>query len=111
LIRQLRPGMTVQGLRSCFRDWAAGMTVIEESLAHSLSAVEAAYKRRPMLMRRRGLMADWATFLVRPCAEALAEWEKTLNAVPKREVLIRLSRVAMANPEPFIFPGDQTRDE
>jgi integrase len=83
LMRQLRPGETVHGLRSSFRDWAGNLTdhsreAIEESLAHTIGAVEGAYRRRAMLTKRAALMADWARFLARPYAETLAEWEKTL---------------------------------
>jgi integrase len=49
LMRKLRPGMTVHGLRSTFRDFSGNMTdhsrqAIEESLAHTLGAVEGAHR-------------------------------------------------------------------
>jgi integrase len=68
LRRLLPPGMTVHGLRSTFRDWAAEQTsfpreVIEQCLAHRTgSAVELAYKRSDLLERRRQLMQSWADF-------------------------------------------------
>jgi hypothetical protein len=37
-----------------------------------------------MLTKRATLMADWARFLARPYAEALAEWGKTLVDREKR---------------------------
>lgn len=60
--------VTVHGLRSCFRDWAAEQTdypreVAESQLAHSLGAVEAAYRRSDLLEKRRLLMAKWESFL------------------------------------------------
>ncbi|MDG9966951.1 integrase arm-type DNA-binding domain-containing protein [Achromobacter mucicolens] len=66
LLRRLRPGYTVHGFRSSFRDWAAEKTdypfeMGEMALAHSVgSKVEAAYRRGDMLERRRQMMQDWA---------------------------------------------------
>ncbi len=51
LLRGLRPGLTVHGFRSTFRDWAAEQTdfpseVVEMALAHTIeSEVERAYRR------------------------------------------------------------------
>jgi integrase len=66
-LQQLLPaGMTVHGLRSSFRDWAAEWTsfpreVIEQALAHIVgSAVERAYKRSDVLEKRRTLLELWA---------------------------------------------------
>ena len=74
LVRVMRPGVTVHGLRSTFRDWAAETTsfpnhVIEMALAHSVSdAVEAAYRRGDLLEKRRKLMEAWATYCGRPAS-------------------------------------------
>jgi len=74
LVRVMRPGVTVHGLRSTFRDWAAETTsfpnhVIEMALAHSVSdAVEAAYRRGDLLEKRRKLMEAWATYCERPAS-------------------------------------------
>ena len=60
--------VTVHGLRSTFRDWAADATnhqpdVAEAALAHALGdAVRAAYQRGDLFEKRRGLMADWGRF-------------------------------------------------
>ncbi|WP_255440747.1 site-specific integrase [Paracoccus sp. MC1854] len=60
---------TAHGIaRSSFRDWAGDHTehareVIEQSLAHSLGAVEKAYRRSSALEKRRHLMQDWADYL------------------------------------------------
>jgi integrase len=68
-LRRLRPGYTVHGFRSTFRDWAAEEThyprdVAEMALAHVVSdATEAAYRRGDLLEKRRALMADWAAFV------------------------------------------------
>ena len=65
-----KPGLTVHGFRSTFRDWAAERAgapreVAEAALAHSLrDATEAAYQRGDMLDRRRKLMDAWATFCI-----------------------------------------------
>jgi integrase len=68
LLREMRPGMTVHGFRSSFRDWAAEQTnyqnhVVEMALAHTIgNQVEAAYRRGDLLEKRRPLMDDWAAY-------------------------------------------------
>ena len=65
----LNDRMTVHGLRSTFRDWAAECTgadhaVMELSLAHAVgSQVERAYARSDLFDRRRALMQSWADYL------------------------------------------------
>jgi len=60
--------ITVHGLRSSFRDWAAEHTsfpreVAEMALAHAIpSAVEAAYRRGDLFEKRRKLMDAWAAY-------------------------------------------------
>lgn len=72
LLRGMRPGLTVHGFRSSFRDWAAEATdfppeVIEMALAHTIeSAVERAYRRGDLFEKRRGLMEAWAAFSASP---------------------------------------------
>nr|WP_055048891.1 site-specific integrase [Devosia sp. A16] len=58
---------TLHGLRSSFRDWAGDETqhpreVAEQALAHVVQGVEAAYRRKDALAKRRSLMNDWAAF-------------------------------------------------
>jgi len=66
LTRAMRPGITVHGFRSTFRDWAAERTshaneLAEMALGHAIGdSVEAAYRRGDMFERRRQLMEDWA---------------------------------------------------
>ncbi len=61
-------GVTVHGLRSTFRDWAAEATdypreVAEMALAHAIAdKVEAAYRRGDLFEKRRAMMAAWADF-------------------------------------------------
>jgi integrase len=68
LAHELRPGITVHGFRSSFRDWAAETTtfpnhVVEMALAHSVgNKVEAAYRRGDLFEKRKELMAGWASF-------------------------------------------------
>lgn len=68
LLKGIRPGLTVHGFRSSFRDWAAAETnhareVAEATLAHVLGdKTEAAYLRGDMLEKRRALMEDWARY-------------------------------------------------
>lgn len=65
LLERLRPGYTVHGFRSTFRDWVSEDTdhsgeVAEMALAHQIeNRVEAAYRRGDLLTRRRRLMDDW----------------------------------------------------
>ncbi len=69
-LRERRPGLTVHGFRSAFRDWAAECThhpaeVVEMALAHVIrDKTEAAYRRGELLEKRRSLMDDWARFVV-----------------------------------------------
>jgi integrase len=71
LLRRMgRDDLTVHGLRSSFRDWAAETgqpsDVAEAALAHTLgSKVQAAYQRGDLLERRRKLMGAWAAFCAR----------------------------------------------
>ncbi len=58
---------TVHGFRSGFRDWCGNETdfpreLAEESLAHSLNSVEAAYRRGQAVERRRVLINAWAAY-------------------------------------------------
>ncbi len=78
-LRRIRPGVTVHGFRSSFRDWCAEEThyardVCELALAHAIeNKVEAAYRRGDLLEKRRGLMADWAAFVTtKPAANVVS---------------------------------------
>ncbi len=68
LLRGLRPGLTVHGFRSTFRDWAAEETnfpseVVEMALAHTIeNEVERAYRRGDLFQKRRALMDAWAGY-------------------------------------------------
>jgi integrase len=72
LMTGMRPGVTVHGFRSSFRDWAAERTnvanhIVEAALAHAIgNKVEAAYRRSDLFEKRRKLMADWAAWCARP---------------------------------------------
>jgi len=61
------PAATLHGMRSAFRDWAGDQTthpreVAEAALAHTVQGVEAAYRRKDALEKRRALMDEWANF-------------------------------------------------
>ena len=68
LLKGIRPGLTVHGFRSSFRDWVAAETnyageVAEAALAHVLGdKTEAAYLRSDTLEKRRALMEDWGRY-------------------------------------------------
>jgi integrase len=72
LLRGMRPGLTVHGFRSTFRDWAAEKTnyqnhIVEMALAHVVGdKVEAAYRRGDLFEKRRLLMYDWAKYCSQP---------------------------------------------
>ena len=70
LLRGMRPGLTVHGFRSSFRDWANSTSfprdTIEMCLAHAVeNEVEAAYRRSDMIEKRRRVMDAWAKFCAR----------------------------------------------
>lgn len=68
LVRGMRPGLTVHGFRSTFRDWVAEATAFprelaEAALAHVVgNATERAYQRGDLFEKRRELMEAWAAF-------------------------------------------------
>lgn len=72
LLKGMRPGLTVHGFRSTFRDWAAECTnfpreLAEKALGHVLGdKVEAAYQRGDLLEKRRRLMDAWAGYCSKP---------------------------------------------
>ena len=72
----MRPGATVHGMRSAFRDWAAETTaypteLCEIALAHAVSdKTEAAYRRGDQMEKRRRFMADWADYCASPPAKS-----------------------------------------
>jgi integrase len=72
VLYRLRPGVTVHGFRSSFRDWCAERTnypreVCEMALAHAVgNKVEAAYRRGDLFEKRRQLMAAWSRYLTTP---------------------------------------------
>jgi integrase len=67
-----RDDLTVHGLRSTFRDWAAERTnfpreIAEKALAHIVGdETERAYQRGDLLEKRRKLMEAWAEFCGKP---------------------------------------------
>jgi integrase len=67
----LRPGETVHGFRSTFRDWCGDATafpreVAEAALAHKVgNSVEQAYRRASAIEKRRKLMQAWANYCAR----------------------------------------------
>ena len=74
----LRGQTTIHGVvRSGLQDWAAETTdypqeVIDMALAHQIkSAVERAYRRGDLLVKRTSLMQDWGRFLTSPIANVV----------------------------------------
>jgi integrase len=69
---------TPHGFRSSFRDWCGELTpfpreVAEAALAHSIQdKVEAAYRRRTALEKRRPMMEAWAHFCDQPRGKIVA---------------------------------------
>ena len=70
LLRENNVGCVPHGMRSSFRDWAAECSdvpreIAEHALAHvEGSASELAYRRTDYFERRRGLMQDWADYIL-----------------------------------------------
>ncbi len=66
--KELWGDITVHGFRSTFKDWAADCTdypneLSEMALGHAIgNKVEAAYRRKTMLEKRRDMMKSWANF-------------------------------------------------
>ena len=64
----LRPGKTVHGFRSTFRDWCGDQTnfpreVAEAALAHKVGdGTEQAYRRASAIEKRRRLMDAWSSY-------------------------------------------------
>ena len=67
MLRRVNVDATVHGFRSSFRDWVSEETnhpseVAEMALAHVIgNKVEAAYRRKDLLEKRRLLLNDWET--------------------------------------------------
>jgi integrase len=76
VMRELRPGYTVHGLRSSFRDWCGEKTnfprdVAEHALAHKLpDKSERSYFRSDLFVKRIKLMEAWAKHCATPVREA-----------------------------------------
>ena len=70
VLKEFHPDVTVHGMRSTFRVWAAEQTdypreICELALAHgNLDRVEAAYQRSDLLEKRRDLMEEWGAYLL-----------------------------------------------
>jgi integrase len=75
VLRTLRPGVTIHGFRSSFRDWCGDEThfpreVAEAALAHATGdETERAYRRGTALEQRRKLMDAWSAYCERPAAQ------------------------------------------
>jgi len=84
-LRGLRPGLTVHGFRSTFRDWCAEQSsfpreVAEAALAHVLTdKTEAAYQRGDLFEKRRKLMEAWARYCLQPVSETVVPLRKQIN--------------------------------
>ena len=67
MLHQLKYDVTIHGMRSTFRDWAAehgyDRVLAEKALQHQTgNEVEQAYQRSDLLEQRRPMMAAWAEF-------------------------------------------------
>lgn len=79
ILRRLKLDATVHGFRSAFRDWASEETshsseAIEMALAHAIrNKVEAAYRRKDLLEKRRALLIDWEAYCTSTTANNVVE--------------------------------------
>jgi integrase len=86
LLRRMRPGYTVHGFRSAFRDWASESTgfsheVCEMALAHVIAnKVEAAYRRGDLFEKRRKLMEAWARYCTVPKTSKVVPLQRSVAA-------------------------------
>jgi integrase len=68
LLESMRPGITLHGFRSSFRDWCGDVAdapreIAEAALAHRIgNAVEQSYRRGSALEKRRALMEAWSDY-------------------------------------------------
>jgi integrase len=88
VLRRMGHGdITVHGMRSTFRDWAAERTnypnhVVEMALAHAVGdKVEAAYRRGDLIQKRRQLAEAWAKYCTSPPVRAAG----TVTPIRERE--------------------------
>lgn len=74
--------ITIHGLRSSFRDWAAECShspnyVAEMALAHTIgNDVEKAYRRGDLLAKRAELMQQWAIYVTTAPADNVVRLRK-----------------------------------
>jgi integrase len=77
-LKTIRPNLTTHGFRATFKSWAGACTahprdVTEVALGHAVgNAVERAYQRDALLVKRRVLMSDWAAFCAKAPADVIA---------------------------------------
>jgi integrase len=80
--RQIKPGITVHGMRSTFSDWVGDETTFDSetrefSLAHVKGdKAEAAYRRLTSLKKRAALMSAWADYCLSACTAAQKDHPK-----------------------------------
>jgi integrase len=69
VLKRMGVEATVHGFRSCLKSWGSDCTsfdhhVVEQALAHTISgALEKAYRRTDMFMKRRALMDAWSAYV------------------------------------------------
>jgi integrase len=74
LLKGMRPGVTVHGMRACFRTWSAERTnhphiVCELALGHTQNdKLMQAYQRGALFSKRQKLMTEWEKFCGKPTA-------------------------------------------
>ncbi len=79
MLRRAKVDATVHGFRSSFRDWVSEETnhpseVAEMALAHTIgNKVEAAYRRKDLLEKRRSLLVDWESYCSIPAQNNIHE--------------------------------------
>lgn len=80
-LRRMRPGITVHGFRSSFRDWCGDHTafpreVAEAALAHKVGdEVEQAYRRGTALAKRAKLMQAWTNYCFKPATSNVVQYQ------------------------------------
>ena len=70
-LARMKCAVDPHGFRAAFKTWAGEQTgypyeLVEVALAHSLGALDEAYRRADMMARRRQLMETWNEYVSRP---------------------------------------------
>jgi integrase len=93
LQRRMRKNLTVHGFRSTFRDWAGDVAGVEREIAEAALAhvvgnrVEAAYRRRTAVERRRKVMQAWCDYCMPPAPSNVVDMAAGRRGSTRRSLI------------------------